>query len=505
MIPLSTTLAREQNEVPKSVSLFTGLGLIIGMCIGSGIFASPGPILARTGSGWAALSVWIAGGGLCLLGSSCYAELGSSIPGNGGEFLYLLKAFGTLPAFLFSWTNITVTRPAAVAVIAVVFGEYATRLMGLESVIATRMIAVFLIWSLTAVNCFSSKLGAIVQDVFTIMKLISLLVIGFVGIRFLFNGQGAHNFDSEALARTSKNPGDYAIALYTALWAYDGWNNLNLVTGELRNPEKNLPRAVTIGPSIVIFCYLLVNVSYYSVLPADLVSKSNSIAVVRTLFWPRLVFPYPLIVLGSTLGACNATIFTGSRVTSTSSKHGHSPKFLGTLHTKFRTPVNALILQAVLSSAFCSAASFSPLVTFFSDIAWLFYLLTVASLLRLRVTEPYLERPFRVWIGAPIIFCAVTTGMITLSLIERPVEGLCATLFMLSGVPVWWVAFKSGWTAPDDLQDLMHKVSVPLRILRRNRNGVASASTAWPLGVKKSQQPLSNVPEMSTSTSSEQL
>jgi amino acid transporter len=193
------------------------------MSIGSGIFASPGPVLARTGSALAALSVWLFGGVLVLLGSSCYAELGACIPGNGGEFIYLLRVFGTLPAFLFSWCNIVVARPATVAVIAVVFGEYAAKLLGSTSVLLMRGIAIILIWALTGVHCMSSVLGAAVQDVFTVLKLGSLLVIGFEGIKFLVAGEGGKNFDLGTVQMSSKNPGDYAIALYSALWAYDGW------------------------------------------------------------------------------------------------------------------------------------------------------------------------------------------------------------------------------------------------------------------------------------------
>ncbi|KAJ3115759.1 hypothetical protein HDU96_000092 [Phlyctochytrium bullatum] len=497
IIPLSSTLSSSTGEevMPKSINLFTGLGLIIGMCIGSGIFASPGPVISRVGSGWAALMVWFIGGLLCILGATCYAELGSALPSNGGEFLYLLKAFGSLPAFLFSWTNITVTRPAAVAVIAVVFGEYAARAVGLESVVATRIFAVLLIWGLTAVNSVSAKLGALVQDVFTVLKLASLLVIGLVGLRFLGTPQEAHNFDGEAVARTSKSPGDYAIALYTALWAYDGWNNLNLVTGELREPAKNLPRAVTIGPSIVILSYILVNISYYLVLPYEVASKSNSIALDfgKKVFGPIASLLIPLIVLGSTLGACNATIFTGARVSSTSAKHNHAPKPLATLHPRFKTPVNALLLQATLASLFCSASGFSSLVTFFCDIAWLFYFLTVAALIRLRYEEPHLERPFKVWIGSAYIFCAVTAGMITLSVIERPVEGLAAGMFMASGVPVWWIAFRSGWGSGDDFNGLMQRMAIPLRLFRK-RDQQPPPSSHKAAGV-------SSAPEMSSSSS----
>ncbi|KAI9340926.1 amino acid permease-domain-containing protein [Obelidium mucronatum] len=470
LIPLSATLLRDPKldirlgtPAKRSISLFTGVGLILGLAIGSGIFASPGPVLVRVGSGIAALAVWLLSGLLVLLGCGCYAELGSAFPGNGGEGLYLLHSFkldqtsdstdeantaGSLLSFLFVWSNILVAKPCSVAVVASVFGEYLSRLVPGASAIPIfpRVLGATLIWVLTALNISSSRMGTLVQDLFTILKLISLVLISVWGFVYLFDHpeyHEAHNFSQAAWKRTSTNLGDYAIAFYSALWAYDGWSNLNLVTGELKDPAKNLPLAVFIGPSIVIVAYLLVNLSYYLILSSEIVAVTKSVALD---FGNHVLGPtasailIPLIVLGSTFGACNASIFTGSRITSSAATRQQIPAIFSDLHPDHQTPANALVLQATLASFFCIAATFEPLVTFYSNITWCFYFLAVfGGVILLRWTHPHIERPFKVPIWVAVSFCTAALLLVGFSIYERPVEGGFGVIFLAVGVAVWVV------------------------------------------------------------------
>ncbi|KAJ3042692.1 hypothetical protein HDV00_006749 [Rhizophlyctis rosea] len=449
--PLASTLSKSETELAPNVSLWSGIALIIGMSIGSGIFASPGPVFSHAGSVGAALVVWVVAGLLAITGALSYAELGSMIPTSGGEHPYLMRAYGSLPAFLFSWTGTTVTRPGSVAIITVIFAEYVCRLIYFAHPVGTtpawlvKLIATVCIISLTAVNALSTKLGTAVQDVFTVLKLASLLVIGGIGVMRLVTGQStSHNYDHSLFAGSSTNGGDWALALYSALWAYDGWNTLNLVTGELKDSKTNLPKAIVAGPSIIIFCYLMANVAYYAVLPAEIVGKSTTIAMDfgKEVFGSIGGIIIPLIVIGSTFGAANASIFGGARVMWVSARHGHIPEFLGSIHPKRKTPVNALILQACLSVLFVMVGSFTSLVNFYSMIAWSFYLLAVLALLILRRSEPHAERPYRVWVGVPVVFCAVTIFLISFSVREAPGAAVGAALFMLSGVPLWYVVVR---------------------------------------------------------------
>ncbi|KAJ3081879.1 hypothetical protein HK100_009803, partial [Physocladia obscura] len=481
MIPLSATLLatstapRDDDGGERRVlGLGTGVCLVAGLAVGSGIFAAPAHVLGRVGGGLAALAVWLGAGLLVLAGSACYAELGAMFPRNGGDALYLLHSFSrsapptgaittittiqstssnsaalsssplaALLSFLFVFSSALVARPCSLAVIASVFGDYLARLIpGAHTVpLLARALGVTLIWFLTALNITSTRLGAIVQDVFTILKLISLVVISIWGFVYLYDHpeyDDAHNFSSAAWQRTSSSVGDYAIAFYSALWAYDGWSNLNLVTGELRNPAKNLPRAVLIAPSIVVIVYFLVNLSYYLILPYTTVTTTKSIA----LDFGNHVFGFatstiviPLIVLGSTISACNAAIFTGSRITSSAASRNQIPLIFARMHPTHQTPANALVLQATIASAFCMAATFEPLVTFYGNITMLFYFLTVfGGVVVLRRTHPFLERPFRVPVAVALVFCGGLAAVVVIGAVERPKEAGFGVLFLGGGV-----------------------------------------------------------------------
>ncbi|KAJ3058423.1 hypothetical protein HDU98_005464, partial [Podochytrium sp. JEL0797] len=220
-------------------------------------------------------------------------------------------------------------------------------------------------------------------------------------------------------------------------------SNLNLVTGELKNPSRNLPLAVFIGPSIVIIAYLLVNLSYYLILDSSIIAVTKSVALDfgnHVLGTTASSIIIPLIVLGSTFGACNASIFTGSRISSSAALRNQIPFLFSHVHPTHQTPVNALVLQATLASLFCLAATFEPLVTMYSNIIWVFYFFTVfGGIILLRVTNPEMDRPFRVPMGIAVAFCGAAVLLVFFSVYERPAEGGFGALFLLVGVVVWWV------------------------------------------------------------------
>ncbi|KAJ8323095.1 hypothetical protein BDV3_006650 [Batrachochytrium dendrobatidis] len=461
-IPLSTTLSKSETELDRTVSLWSGIALIVGVSIGSGIFASPGPVFEYSGSVGGALLVWIAAGCLAMAGALCYAELGTMIPSSGGEHPYLLRAHGSLPAFLFSWTGITITRPGSLSIITVISAEYACRLIYYNAdptfsspPYLVKAIAIGIIVILTCINILSSRASTTMQNILTILKIGSLAWIGALGILQLWRDPlSSGNFQKGLFYGGSMYPGNYALALYSALWAYDGWNNLNMVAGELKNPEKNLPRAIIGGPIIVTLCYVATNLAYFSVLPGSIVASSTTVGM----DFGKRVFGHvggiiiPLIVIGSTFGAANATLYTGSRILFVSAQTGHAPKFLSNINSHTRTPINALITQSFLSIVLISIGSFKSLVNFYSMIAWVFYFLAVLGLIVMRFTEPYAERPFVVWIGVPILFCFGTVCLLVFSIWEAPIEAAAAGLFLLAGIPIYWIGSRYSVTC----EDVMH-------------------------------------------------
>ncbi|CAJ0895763.1 6416_t:CDS:2 [Entrophospora sp. SA101] len=355
LIPLSLTeTQRNPTHLEKEVTFMNGLTLIVGLMIGSGIFASPGPVAVHAGSVGMSLIVWLVCGFLACTGALTYAELGSEIPISGGEHPYLAHAYGSLPAFLFSWTAITCLKPGGNAIIAVIFAEYINRIIYHS------------IFVLSLINSYSVRLATRTQDIFTVLKLVTLAAIAVIGFIVLGKGGLTKNFEGNLFAGSSTRLSDYTLAFYSGLWAYDGWNNLNFVAGEMKNPARDLPRVIMVGLPIVIISYLLANVAYYAVLPSATILKTNTIALDfgKKIFGPVGGIFFSLCVAASCFGAANGSIFTGARLIYVAGREGYLPTVFGKVHNKWNTPTAALIMQAVLTILMIIPALFLVIMPF---------------------------------------------------------------------------------------------------------------------------------------------
>ncbi|KAI9469742.1 MAG: amino acid/polyamine transporter I [Benjaminiella poitrasii] len=466
MIPLSQTQARGP-ELQKKVSFVNGLGLVVGMMVGSGLFSSPGPVLESSGAYGTALIVWFISGLLALCGALCYAELGAMLPMNGGESVYLGRAFGSLVSFMFEFVSIIVQKPGSLAIVCIVFGEYVSRIAYhtyffnvphdsdasvelADSVIPPflpKLLAVICLLVLSTVNAFSVRAGIRVQDVLSVVKILTAVVISVVGIVVL-SKKGlvvGDSFQGEPFAGFSSiSFGQFALAFYSGLWAYDGWNNLNYVSGEMKNPHRDLPRVIIFGIPLVITCYMLSNVAYLAALRPEVVMHTNTVSMDfgKKIFGPAGGIIFAVCVALSCFGSANASVFTGARIIYVSAKQGHIPSFFGKLSQTRQTPVLALILQAILTTIMIMIGSFRMLVNFYSFCAWIFYFLAVLSLLVFRYTEPDLKRPYRVWLSTPILFCIVALFLCTTPFIEAPIESAIALGIVLLAIPIWLIHVK---------------------------------------------------------------
>ncbi|CAG8476925.1 6668_t:CDS:2 [Ambispora gerdemannii] len=458
LIPLSLTeTQRRPTHLEKEVTFWNGVSLVVGLMIGSGIFASPGPVAEHAGSVGMSLMVWLACGLLACTGALSYAELGAEIPLSGGDHAYLSHAYGSLPAFLFSWTAITCLKPGSNAIIAMIFAEYINRIIyhtAFEKETDhpsnethqwfNKIMASFCILIVSFINVYSVRLATRTQDFFTLVKLIALAVIAIIGFVVLGKGGITENFEGDLFADSSETLGDYALAFYSGLWAYDGWNNVNFVAGEMKNPSRDLPRVIMLGLPMVIVFYLLANVAYYAVLPSNIVKNTNTIALDfgKKIFGATGGLLFALCVAASCFGAVNGSIFTGGRVIYVASREGYLPSVFGKVHPKWNTPTAALAMQASLTILMILAGTFATLVNFYSVAAWVFYFLTSFGLLILRWREPDLPRPYRVWITTPIIFCCVAVFLVVMPFIRVPLESLAALGFISAGVPFWIIRVK---------------------------------------------------------------
>ncbi|KAK9474641.1 amino acid permease-domain-containing protein [Dipodascopsis tothii] len=465
LYPLAASAdARADAAVPlerqKRLGVVNGLGLVVGLMIGSGIFSSPTQILVA-GSPGAALVVWLVAGLLVWTGAASYAELGSAIPLSGGAQAYLHHIFGPLTSFLFSWTAVTIFKPGSTAIIAIVFAEYTGRALysllpapaddgsgGVPRAVVdaispewfNKLIAIAAIVLITVVNMLSTRMGTRAGDVFMFLKVGLLGAITLLGLGVLALGKGAGNFAPGWFEGTSAAVDDYAFSLYAALWAFDGWDNLNYVTAEMKNATRDLPRVIHLSMPIVIVSYLAANVGYFAVLSRDELASSNTVALAfgQKLFGHAGGIVFTVGVALSCLGALNAITFTSARLIYVCGKDGFIPARFGSISRRTGTPVIALLLNAVLTVAFVAVGEFATLLTFYGVAGYVFYFITVLGVVVLRVREPNLDRPYRTYITTPILFCCVALFLTTRGVFVAPLQSLFTALFVAAGVPIYY-------------------------------------------------------------------
>ncbi|KAM9788132.1 b(0,+)-type amino acid transporter 1 isoform 2-T2 [Syngnathus typhle] len=424
----------------REVGIIGGISFIAGTMIGSGIFISPQYVMSAVGSPGASLLIWASCGLIAMLGGLCYAELGTVFPESGGEYIYMLRTAGRVVAFMFVFTFVTVMRSASATGIALSFAEYAVApfFPGCPPPqMLVKCAAAGAIILLASVNCLSSRLATVIQVVTLVVKVLALTLIVVVGVVMLF-GKGTGNFEN-AFEGTHLQVKSFGIAFYQGLWSYDGWNTLNYLTEELKHPEVNLPRAVMIAISLVTGLYLLVNVSYLTVMtPKELIS-SSAVAVT----WGNKVLGswgwiMSLAAALSAFGSLNGTFFSGGRVCFVAAREGHMPNILSMAHVHRLTPSPALIFTTVVSLLVLIPGDFESIVNFFSFTAWFFYAITFSGLLYLKIKKPELPRPYRVPIILPILVLIAAVFLVLAPIIDNPqIEYLYVTLFIFSGVIVY--------------------------------------------------------------------
>jgi len=427
-------------ELKRTVGLFSGISLIVGTMIGSGIFVSPSGLLDRTGSVAMSLIVWIACGIVSMLGALAYAELGTMIPSSGAEYAYFMEAFGPFPAYMFSWVSTMIIKPSQLAIICMSFATYAVEAFAYEcepSPFIVQLTSASTVAVVTFVNCWSVELATKVQNVFCSCKLVAVAIIIFWGSIRL--AQGSYEHVATGFQDTKWSVGNIATAFYSGLWAYDGWNNLNYVTEEIINPSVNLPLSISIAIPLVTIIYVLVNISYLTVMSRSEMLVSDAVAVTfgnRTL--GPLAWLMPLSVAISTFGAANGTIFAAGRLCYVASREGHLADVLSFVHVKKLTPAPALLFHAVVALAMVLSGDIEGLIDFFSFTVWIFYGMAMLAVVVLRYKEPKLPRPYKVPIVIPIIILIISVYLVFAPIVQNPqIEYLYSIMFMVVGAIIY--------------------------------------------------------------------
>ncbi|XP_062424546.1 solute carrier family 7 member 13 [Rhea pennata] len=433
----------EKMQLKRNIGYFEGVSFIVGSIVGAGIFVSPTGVLKYSLLNvGVALMIWTASGLVSLMGSLCYAELGTALPFSGGEYSHIKRGLGSLPAFVFIWTS-TFTKPASNAARALLFAEYATQpFYGRcpAPQVLKKCLALAALWSLGILNGRSVKLAAWVQTVFTVLKMMALSVIAISGIVLLLGGRKEHlaRFE-DAFGSEIPNASQIAEAFFQGLYAYGGWWSLNYMAEEMKNPSRNIPLTVmTAVPAVMVF-YLLVNVSYLTVLtPKEIVS---SVAVAVT--WADRVIPsvawiIPVSVAVSIFGALNSSMFALGRLSYAGSQSGHLPILISMLNVHSCTPAPAMIFSTIIASIFVIPSDLIMLTNYFGFSAWLMIGLTCVSLIVLRYREPNLHRPYKVFLPVPFVMVAMSFFLVLAPIVWSPeLQYVYAFLFMLGSLVVY--------------------------------------------------------------------
>ncbi|UJM93072.1 amino acid permease [Rhodanobacter denitrificans] len=430
MNPSSRT-AYARSLRPRDAAL-----VVVGGIIGGGIFLNPGIVAQRTESGLALLLMWVAAGVLTLIGALCYAELGARRPHAGGSYVYLREAFGPLAGFLFGWTMLLVIYSGSSAAVATIFASYTAALFGLQSAWALPLTVGGLVF-VSAINLFGIRLGAQIQNLFALLKLLAVAVLVACGL--FLAGAGAGHGQLLAADPARQGVGFIGAAL-PVLFAYSGFTYLNNLAGEVREPQRTLPRALALGMGLVIVAYALVNVAYLAVLGHAGLAASTAPAadVMQQVAGPVGAKLIALGVAISTLGFCNITLVAGARVLQVMGEDGLFFRAVARLHPRWRTPNTALLLLSGWAVVLALSGSYGQLLDYATFGDWLACAIGVATLFWYR-RHDRASGGFRVpgypWL--PLLFVAAVTAVVLLSLRDNPRNSGIGLLIMLAGVPVY--------------------------------------------------------------------
>lgn len=428
------------ERLPRRLGLWSAVAVLVGSVIGSGIFRVPAAVAAAVSDPGPVLLTWAFGGLLALCGALTLAELAAALPRSGGVFAYILEAFGPLPAFLFGWSYLAVIRAAALGAIATIFAEYLTRFVALEPM-QVRYVAAGLIVLVGIFNYVGVARAAAVMNLATVGKFGALALL--VGLAFLAGDGNTANFTASSGSAVSMSA--VATVLVAVMWTYDGWADLSYMGGEVRDPQRTLPRALILGTVAIIAIYMAVNVAYIYLVPLPEMATSPLIAATAAERIPLLgdlgARGVALVVMLSTFGAVNGSMMTGPRVFFAMADRGLFFPAIARVSPRFHSPSTAIWLAVALGVIYVLFNDFAQLADKFVLGIWPFYTLAVAAVFVLRRRRPDLERPYRVW-GypvVPIVFLVSSVGMVVNALVTRPVDTGITFGIILLGLPVYWV------------------------------------------------------------------
>jgi len=417
--------------------------IVIGTTIGVGIFLVPGSIARELGSPWMILATWVVTGIISLFGALAYSELGAMMPESGGQYVYLREAYGPAAAFVCGWVAFLITQSGSIAAVSVGFGIYFSYLFpGLPGVMHWAPVAVIALF--TYLNYRGARTGASTQNLLTALKV--------AGLAVLIVSAFAHT--PTAIPPASGAPPvpfsvhGLVVAVLGCFVAYDGWQYISFVAGEVQQPRRNLPLSLAIGTGVVILLYVMANVAYFRALPMAAIARSEHVAgdlAEKTMgsLGGTLI---ALVIMISSAGAANGAILTSSRLYFAQARDGLFFRKVAEVHPRFGTPSFSILLQGIWSAMLAVSGSYEMLIAYALFAMWAFHGMAVFSVLILRRRDPGRARPYKMW-GypvTPLLFVLFALWFVLNTLITRPVSSSASALIMAAGVAAYYVWSRPG-------------------------------------------------------------
>jgi len=445
------TSAHPSAQLARRLGFWSAIGIVIGVTIGSGIFRTPASIAARVPDPTLMLGVWLAGGLISLAGALSVAELAASLPYTGGWYVFLREGWGRPAGFLLGWSELVLIRASANGAISTVFSEYLLRSVGYDPAghpFVTDVVAATALIVAAIVNIRGVQLGAMVAGASSAAKFSALALL--VLASFLLGGGVGASTDNFTGAAGPVEAGMFGLALISVLWAYDGFADVSFAAGEVKDPQRTLPRAIVMGTLVIIGIYLAANAAYLYVVPIDRMAVSPLIAAdtMQALFGRAGLALVTVVVTISTFGALIAIMLSAPRVFFAMADDGLFFRALARVHQQYGTPHVAIAFSAALGVVFVLTRTFEQLADTFVLSIWPFYGLAIAGLYRLRRTRPDLPRPYRVpgYPVVPAIFVAAVIYLVGNALINDPAWTAVTFAIVLAGVPVYYALFATKGT-----------------------------------------------------------
>ena len=434
------------SSLPRRLGLWSAIAVLVGTTIGSGIFRSPAGIADKLPGPLPFLSIWVVGGIFALCGALTLAEVAGAFPQTGGVYVFIRESWGRLPAFLFGWAELIIIRAAALGAISTTFSEYFIRVLGYDPRVApyskyVHYVAAGAILLLAAFNYVGMKWGSLVQNLTTLAKTGALLLLIVLALALGLPETGGHF--APAAPEGSFTFARFGLALVSVLWVYDGWGDVSFVAGEVKDPERNLPRVLIYGTLTIIALYLLANIAYLAVLPIEEIRHSKLVAAdaADKLVGPIGVAFVSVAVMISTFGTLNGSVMTGARILFAMAADGLLFKPVATVHKKFQTPSVAIGLEAGLGVLFVLLGTFEQLADAFVTAIVPFYALAVGSVFVFR-RRPEYKPPFRVpgYPVVPAIFIVATILLLGNAIVDPTsrTPTLSVLGVILVGIPVFY-------------------------------------------------------------------